>query len=185
MSETTDTTAQNTADEPVNNTGAQTSETDTATTQQQAQPEKTFTQADVDRIVQNRLKSAVKAELKKLAGDGEAPNVEELKQQLADATNKARAYEASTSIRDYVTDPKNKLNVKAENIRAIEKLVLAEIEYDDDGKPSNLREAIESVKSLAPALFAVSVNHINQGNGGKPVATNNMNDFIRQIHAGR
>ena len=182
MPETTETNAQPTTDESVINTGAETTGAATQTVQAEATPEKTFTQADVDRIVQNRLKSAVKAELKKLTTDDQTPSIEDLQRQLTEATEKTRISDARESIRDYVADPKNKLNAK--NTRAIEKLVLAELEFDENG-PTNLKEAIESIKGFAPELFAQTNVNINASNGKLPVTSNDMNDFIRQQHAGR
>jgi hypothetical protein len=180
---TTESTSQTTPDAAVINTGDATTGAGTQTAQQttEAPPEKTFTQADVDRIVQNRLKSAVKAELKKLTGEGDGtPTVDELKSQLSEATQKAQALEARQSVRDYLMDPKNKLNVKAENAAAIEKLVMPDVEFDN-GKPSNLKEAIESAKSLAPALFVNVPTSIdaNAGRNGQTGDPKDMNKFVR------
>lgn len=177
-----------TPDAAANNTGANNSGPGTQPAQQpEAQPEpaKTFTQADVDRIVQNRLKSAVKAELKKLTQDGEGVTVEDLQRQLSEERTRTRAIEAREAVQDYLSDPKHKLNVRAENSRAIVKMVMQDIEYDDKGQPTNIKEAIESAKSLAPTLFVNSQSNINEGAGRNahtgPV---NMNDFVRQ-QAGR
>lgn len=173
---------QNTSDATVQNTEANASGTGTQTATTEAQPEKTFTQADIDRIVQNRLKSAVKAELKKLtADDPEKPNVEELQRQLSERDTKLRAIEARESVTDYLSDARHKLNVKPENVRAIVKLVMPDLEYDDEGKPSNIKDAIENAKSLAPALFANTPGSIdaNAGRNGHVTAPN-MNQLIRQ-----
>jgi hypothetical protein len=180
---TTESTSQTTPDAAVINTGDAATGAGTQTAQQttEAPTEKTFTQADVDRIVQNRLKSAVKAELKKLTGEGDGtPTVDELKSQLSEATQKAQALEARQSVRDYLMDPKNKLNVKAENAAAIEKLVMPDVEFDN-GKPSNLKEAIESAKSLAPALFVNVPTSIdaNAGRNGQTGDPKDMNKFVR------
>jgi hypothetical protein len=176
-------TTQTTTDESANNTGEQMA-TGTEPAIQATQTEKTFTQAEVEEMFKRRLKSAVKSELKKLTTDpADAPNVEELQRQLKDVSEKARVYETSAAIRDHLTE---KEKVKPENFRAIEKLVLAEIEYDDDGRVTNLKSAVESVKSYAPALFAqAQAGHINQGTQGKPANPNDMNAFIRQIHAAK
>jgi len=65
-------------------------------------------------------------------------------------------------------------------------MVMQDIEYDDHGKPSNIKDAIESARSLAPALFVNSPSNINANNGnGNQTGPVNMNDFIRQQHAGR
>lgn len=175
---------QTTTDESANNTGETTATTTATESQTQAQIEKTFTQADVDRIVADRLKREVKKELKKLAGDSEGqPSLEELQQQLKDATERLQGYETSHFVREYLTDPKHKLGVRSENIAAVEKLVKAEIVYED-GKPTNLKEAVETVKSYAPILFAAAATNINQGNTGQAVPKD-MNAFIREQHAAK
>lgn len=170
----------NTSDATDKNTGAnQGAGTDAA--QNQAQPEKTFTQADVDRIVQNRLKSAVKAELKKLTGETEgAATVEDLQRQLSEEKARTRSFEARETVSDYLNDGRNKLNIRPENIRGIQELVIPRLEYDDDGKVLNLKDAIESAKSIAPALFANNTSTINAGAGRTHATPTNMNDFIRQ-----
>lgn len=163
---TTDTTAQTTTDESANNTGAAATGTDTQTAKAEAQTEKTFTQADLDRIVQTRLKSAVKAELKKLAGETDGqPTVEDLQRQLGEASTKAQRLEAKESVREYLGDPENKLGIKAENIPAITALVMQSLTFDSDGKPENLKDALKLTKNLAPALFTNSPAPINAGNG--------------------
>ena len=174
---TSDATAQNTdAAGQGSGTGTQAAQKPT-----EAQTEKTFTQADVDRIVQNRLKSAVKAELKKLTGEGEGTaTVEELQRQLSEAKTKTQTFEAREAVRDYMSDPENKLNVKPENMRAVEKLVMPDIEFDDSGKPSNLKEVFKAAKSLAPALFANPPASINAGQGRNSTAPTDMNAFIRR-----
>lgn len=181
--EPTKTEAQPTSDGTVKTTGAEVSGTDTQTAPKaEAQTEKTFTQADVDRIVQNRLKTAVKAELKKLSGDDEGkPGVEDLQRQLSEKDAKLRAFEAKGKISDFIADGRNKLNVRPENIRGIEALVLPLLEYDEDGTPSNLKDAFESAKSIAPALFANSSASINAGNGrNNQTPPRGMDALIRQ-----
>ena len=181
-------TAQITPDAAAENTGA-ISETGAVTdpANNQAQPtEKTFTQADVDRIVQNRLKSAVKAELKKLTGETpETPTVQELQQQLKDATTKAQTFERKEAVQSYLTDPKNKISVKAQDLTGVVELAAGFIQYDEAGAITNLKEAVEKVKSLAPSLFAGNpAPNINQGRTDSELP-NDMNAFIRQQHAER
>lgn len=179
---TTDPTAQTTSDATAQNTDTQTSGAGTDTAQQtQAQTEKTFTQADVDRILQTRLKSAVKAELKKMAGDGDdKPNVEDLQRQLSERDTKLRSYEASAAIRSYLTDARHKLTISSEDLPTVEELVTNRLEYDDDGKPANLKEAIEEVKARSPKLFANPTPSINANNGRNgAVVGADMNSIIR------
>lgn len=180
----------NTSDATDQNTGATASNsgavTDTAQQTQAQTQERTFTQADVDRIVQNRLKSAVKAELKKLTGDGDVASVEDLQRQLSEERNARQRLEARHTVREYLTDPRHKLNLDAGVVPEIEELVAARLEYDDDGKPSNLKETVESLKSRLPRLFANTQSNINANNGrGAQPGPLNMNDFVRQQLAGR
>lgn len=189
---TTDSTLQNAeqqttsdATEKTTDAGAAGADTQTAQTTE-AQKEKTFTQADVDRIVTNRIKSGVKAELKKLTGEGDGtPTVEELQRQLSEERTSRQTIEAREAVRDYLSDAKHKLNIKAENVAAIMKLVMSDIEFDDKGNPSNLKEAVETAKSLAPALFVNTPASINAGAGRNgAVVGNDMNDWIRRQRAG-
>lgn len=176
----------NTPDAAVNNTGAAPTgaATQTATTEEQPEPEKKFSQADVDRIVANRIKSGVKAELKKLAGNGEV-SIEDLQRQLSEERTERQKLMARQTARDYLTDPKHKLSVPSDALPEVEELVLARLEYDDDGKPSNLKDVVESLKTRLPRLFANTQSNINANNGRSNAAGPlNMNDFVRQ-HAVR
>lgn len=133
-----------------------------------------------------RLPKAVKAELKKLTSDGEGNTVEELQRQLSEERTRTRGIEAREAVQDFLTDPKHKLNVRPENTRAIVKMVMQDIEFDDKGQPTNIKDAIESAKSLAPALFANTPSNINAGAGRNGAAgPTNMNDVIRQMYAGK
>lgn len=173
---------QNTSDATEQNTEAVNTGAGTEAAQTQAQTEKTFTQAEVNAMIANRLPKAVKAELKKMGGEGEGqPNVDDLQRQLSDSQTRIRSFEARESVEEYISDGRNKLNVKSENIRGIQEIVIPRLEYDDQGKPTNIKEAIESAKVIAPALFANQQSNINAANGrtSAPTATN-MNDFIRQ-----
>ena len=184
---TTATQTANTSDATAQNTGAAPAGAGTDTAQQtqaQTTTEKTFTQADVDRIVANRIKSGVKAELKKLTGDGEV-TVEELQRQLSEERTRAAKLMARQSVRDYLSDPKHKLNIPSDAISEVEELVTAKLEYDDSGKPSNLKETVDTLKARLPRLFANTQTNINANNGrGSSAGPVDMNAFVRQ-HAVR
>lgn len=175
--------AQTSPDAGVNNTGAPgtpTAGTDNAQNGQ-AQTEKTFTQADVDRMIANRVKSGIKAELKKMTGETDGTiTVESLQQQLNEERTARQGLEARQSVREFLTDASNQLNVNPVNLTAIEELVHARITFEN-GKPSNLKDAIATVKNLAPTLFANTPAHVNAGEGRKPLSGPvDMNEFIRR-----
>jgi hypothetical protein len=174
--------AQPKTDESVKNTGANAEGTDTQAAQKaEAHTEKTFTQADVDRIVANRLKTAVKAELKKLTTEDETKDsVEDLTRQLSETKQRAQAIEAREAVRDFLSDPNHKLNVKTTSVAAIVKLVTPDLEFDDEGKPTNLKDAVNAAKNLAPDLFANSSASINANNGRvNATPTRGMDALIR------
>lgn len=169
--ETTAAESQATSDEAANNTGN--SQTGAGTESQSTQAtEKTFTQAEVDAMFQKRLSKAVKAELKKLTGETEgSPSVDELTQRATQAETRLREFEAKDSVVDYLSDPKNRVNPRPENMRLITKLVVAELQYDEEGKPSNLKEAIAQIKGEAPQLFVPATGSANGGSGVGTVQT--------------
>lgn len=172
---------QTTPDEAANNTEASNTGTATQAATEAQETERKFTQADLDRYLANRVKSGVKAELKRLSGDPEQPNVDDLQRQLSEQAARVRSFEARDAVSDHLTDARHKLNVRTENIRPIQELVIGRLQYDDDGKPSNLKEAIDEVKSLAPTLFDNPPPSINANNGrtAAPLGSD-MNGFIRR-----
>jgi hypothetical protein len=179
----TGTTQAATSDATAQNTGADATGAATQAAQTEGTTEKTFTQAEVNAMIAKRLPSAVKAELKKMGGDGEGqPDVTELQRQLSEYQTKMRSYEAKDEVSSYINDGRNKLTVEPENVRGIQELVIPRLEYDDNGKVTNLKEAIEAAKSIAPALFASKqTSGINAASGlGTRTAPANMNDLIRR-----
>jgi hypothetical protein len=169
------------------NTGA--SQTGTATDAAQPNP---ATQQDVTQTPEfkSALTAAIRDKIpqlkrqiaKEITGEKEGGvTLEELQRQLSERDQKIRSFEAKDKVSEFLSDGRNKLNVRPENIRGIEALVIPMLDYDEDGKPSNLRDAIETAKSIAPALFVNSTSNINansgNGNGTRPT---NMNDLIRQ-----
>lgn len=169
-----------------NNTGASTNNTDSGNAEHSAAlenegEERRFTQADVDSIIARRLKKAVNAELKKLAGETESnPNIEELTKRAEQAEQRARIFETRETIQSFVMDARNKINARPTDLRAIEKLIFAEIEFDENGKPENLKEAIESVRRDAPSLFHTNNDSANGGAGMQTAkAATGMDSLIR------
>lgn len=68
----------------------------------------------------------------------------------------------------------------------IYRVIRADIEYADDGTPSNLKTLIDDLKQLSPNLFKAESKRIDggAGNGSKPKVSESMNSFIRAA-AGR
>jgi len=68
----------------------------------------------------------------------------------------------------------------------IYRVIKGDIEYADDGTPSNLKTLIDDLKQLSPNLFKAESKRIDggAGNGSKPKVSESMNSFIRSA-AGR
>lgn len=186
------TTAANTPDAAAQNTGAatnagagtQTAQTGAQTDITQSPEFKAALTAAIEAKIPQLKRSLAKSITGEKDKDGVDPN--DLQRQLSETQEKLRSFEAKATIREHLSDPKHKLSVPADSLSGIEELVLARLEYGNDGKPSNLKDAIESVRSSFPRLFANSQTNINANNGrGQNPAPANMNDFIRQVHAGR
>jgi hypothetical protein len=183
--------AQTTADEQVNNTAAQTdsgaaTDTDTQNQVTQPQPKTDVTKtaefkSALSKAIEQKIPQLKRQIAKDLTGEGEGlPTVDELQKRVEASDQRANVAEARIEIRDYLFDPKNKTGARAENARAIEKLVLAEIEYDDEGKAANLKQAIETVKSDAPTLFITATTKINGGQGKDQPDLVDFNEQLRQ-----
>jgi len=151
------------------------------------EPEKMFTQADVDRIVRERLqrevKKGIREELKKLSGDGDdkdKPTVESIARERDTLLRENRIYKAADEVEAYVSDK----NIKVRNMRGLLKFIRSDYQFDDDGKVANLKELIAEAKRDAPELFGVNAGSADGGAGnGYPVGAD-MNTLIRQA-AGR
>lgn len=67
----------------------------------------------------------------------------------------------------------------------IYRVLKGDIEYDDDGKPTNLKDLIADLKQTTPHLFKPATTRVDggAGNGSKP-GKDDMNAWIRQ-QAGR
>lgn len=187
---TTDTTAQTTSDATVQNTDTvQTSGAATDTAQQtQAQTQIDITQtpefkAALTAAIEKKVPQLKRQIARDITGEKEGgATVEDLQRQLSERDTKLRQIEARESVIEYLSDARHKLNVKPDNHRAIVKLVMPDLEYDDEGKPSNIKDAIENAKSLAPALFANNPGSVEAGAGrnGQTIGGNDMNSLIRR-----
>ena len=183
-------TAAGTSAATAQNTGA-TSGAATQTANTEAQTDITQTPEFKDALtkaIEAQIPQLKRSLAKSITGEKEKDGVDpnDLQRQLSDTQKKLQSFEAKAAVRDYLNDPKHKLSVPADAMSGIEELVHNRLEYGDDGKPSNLKDAVESVRSAFPRLFASSQTNINANNGrGSTPGPTNMNDFIRQVHAGR
>lgn len=151
----------------------------------EAQPNITETpefKAAVTAAIEKKIPQLKRQIARSISGDKEPGSEgEELQQRLSDAETRLRTFESKAAVRDFLTDSKNKLNIPTDTLSGIEELVTLRLEYGEDGKPSNLKEAVESVKSSFPRLFAAPQSSINANNGnGQKVTAQGMDSFIRQ-----
>lgn len=182
----------NTSDAAVNNTGANQSGAGTQTAQNTGATTSDLTQtpefkAALTAAIKDKIPQLRRQLAKDISGDKDGePSVADLQQQLLEEKAARQKAEARQTVRDYLTDPKHKMSLPTDSLNTVVKLVMLDLEYDKDGNPSNLKDAIESVKSSDPRLFTAAPSNINAG-AGRDAATGptNMNDFIRQQHAGR
>ncbi len=144
----------------------------TPQTQQQAddpaQPGegKTFTQADLDRIVQERVarergKYADYEELKKAKGEldtlkaGQLSETEKGTKRATEAETKAQAAEArlrETVTRVEIERQARRLSIVDEDA-AYRLLDAAKLEYDGDGKPANVEALLKDLARAKPYLW--------------------------------
>ncbi len=182
MPEETATTEQPTSAETDKNTGSagatqqqEPSGTQAGTTEDKP---KTFTQADIDRAAVAARRDE-KARLEKQIKQAELSEAEKLKAENAELQTKLRSRDAEDSI--VAACGKDCVNPKAV-VRLAHSIGL---EFDKDGKLTNLKDLIAEAKDIAPELFPKRPGPANggDGNGTSPVGQS-MNDVIRQA-AGR
>lgn len=188
---TAQTASEQTKPDAAQKTDADKSGAATQTAQTEAQPNITETpefKAALTAAIEKKIPQLKRQIAKSISGekDDSVPDANDLQLQLSETQNRLRSFEAKAAVRDFLSDPKHKLNVPSDSISGIEELVINRLEYGDDGKPSNLKDAIESVKTSFPRLFAAQPSSINAGEGrfSRPQITD-MNQFIRAEHARR
>ena len=126
-------------------------------------PEVKFTQADLDRIIAERLgrveaKYADYADLKKKAEELETANKSELEKAIEKATKaEARQKEIETQTRERVITAEAKAIAAELGFSKPEKAIkladLANATYGDDGSVSGVREALEALAKDMPELL--------------------------------
>lgn len=142
--------------------------------------EKTFTQADVDRLI-GKAKKEQKADFEKKLSQAEQTETERLKAEKAELEIKLRSRDAEDAIATAAT------KAGAVNAKAVVRLAHAiGLEFDKDGKLANLKDLIVEAKETAPELFPTRTGPANgaDGNNGAASVGQSMNDVIRRM-AGR
>lgn len=194
MAEEATTTAPETTSEETGKTTETTAGADTqaATTEVK---EKSFTQAELDRIVKQRVKEE-KQRLDKVAADAQLPEIERLKAQIADFEKEKQTWTVEKRDRDardmiiavLSTEKTDKGDnpYRARNPVTVFKLIKDDLEYDDNGKPTNYLQLLKALKAEDPSLFgAKTAGSVNGGDGSRnEPATADMNSLIRGL-AGR
>lgn len=163
--------------------------TETAkTTSQAAQVDITETpefKAALTAAVEKKLPQLRRQIGKELSGEKEGQaSVEDLQRERDEARNEARTLKAKDDLFDYVDDGGKKVGLRADSRRAFWRIAQSLIEFDDDGKPSNISDVVKAVKSEAPALFTSSTGSVDAGAHSNGAAPNDINSFIRRA-AGR
>lgn len=140
-------------------TEAQTTETQAAKTEE-GQTAKTFTQEEVNRMLAKEKRDAEKratdAEAKSKLADDERTKLElkEAKDQLAERDR-----------RDSAIDGATKAGVK--NAKLFYNAYKNDLETDDKGVITNLKEILEAAKAESPELFVTPVQGSADGGAGK------------------
>lgn len=139
------------------------------------QTAKTFTQDELDAIVEKRLSR----ERAKDKANAELTETERLKKERDDALGKA----AESEIKDrFITGSK----IEYAHASKLFKYYRDDIETDDKGKITNLTEILKTAKEDFPAFFPAKVAGKADGGGGsgEGKTTGDMNSMIRR-RAGR
>ena len=132
--------------------------------------------------IKNKLpqlqKQARAAVAKELSGEKEGePTVEDLKGKLSGLESRVRIYEARDQLETFAADKRNQITIS--NYRGVFKLIKDDLQYDDEGKVTNFKEALAAAKSEAPEFFRGQSSSIDAGNGSRQQATMDMNAWMR------
>ncbi len=126
--------------------------------------------------LQRQAKAAI---AKELSGKEEGePTIEELKTKITERDTKLRTYEARDQMEQFVADKRNNIQAEAASLRGIFKQIKDDLEYDEQGKVTNFKEALAAAKIDAPGLF-VRTGSIDAGAGARQNGGRSMNDLIR------
>lgn len=154
-----------------NNTASNNSDSTESTNEATTATGKTFTQDELNEIVQKRLSK----ERSKWEKDKDLSEVERIKKE----NEELRAEIAETKAFDTFETAATKQGVK--NARGLYRAIKSDLEYDDAGKVKNLDAVLKSAKSDLPEFFGTStLGDADGGKGGESKKTGgSMNDVIR------
>lgn len=137
-------------------------------------PEKTFTATDIE-AAEARGRKAAQDAAKQKEKDSKLPDDERLKQRAESAEAQLRERDA----RDQFTDAAREAG--ATNPTKIYRLVKDDIEFDEQGKPTNLKTLVATAKRDYAEEFGAKKpgGSVDGGAGKEGSAKRSMNDLIR------
>lgn len=135
---------------------------------------KTFTEDDL-RAAEERGRKAARDEAKKKEDEGKLSDAEREKRRADDAESKLREREARDQLEGAVKD------AGASNPAKVYRLIKDELEFDDNGKPTNLKELVARAKREFPDEFGTKrpTGSADGGAGRSSGTGRTMNDLIR------
>ncbi len=135
---------------------------------------------DARKKAERDLKTA-QTRLSELEGKDKS-DVERLTGKLTAADERATAAETrfrDANARSAVTDAATKVN--AVSTRAVFALIRADLEYDDDGEPTNVDALIKQAQKDEPSLFKAAAGSGDGGAKGAAGTTRDFNSAIREM----
>lgn len=137
--------------------------------------EKSYTRAELDKVVAKAIKDA-----EKKTADAEAKAKLSEEERAKAETSELRGQLRERDARDAVKDEAGRLGVK--NANALYRIVKDDLEFDDKGNISNLKDVLETAKTDFPELFDTKPRQgIDAGTGGgAQPSTNSFDNQIRK-----
>jgi hypothetical protein len=183
MAEAADGTANNTGTQPGKAEGSDGTQQDATQggqsegNKQSAETKLDLTQEQLNALLARARREESKRFEKQLA-DAKLSEDERTKARIADLEGQLRERNAL----DRVLQTAAKVSP---NPAAVAALVKGSLEYDKEGNVTNLKEAIETARTLAPELFPKRTGNAdggsrNEGVAGQSRVSQSMNDIIRQ-----
>lgn len=158
----------------------------------QSKGAKMLSQDEVNKLIEERLTRAkskwdkdaqTAAEKQK---EAELPEIEQLRKRLEAAErdrDSLRAVKRDGESREAVRSAAKRLGATDDSVNAIYRMVKTDIEFDDEGKATNLADILAEAKQIAPQLFKPIVGKGDGGAGAHGKAKGN--DWLRDLVASR